>query len=155
MPIMGKYEHVFNSEKTSRKRLYPKEAVVAIAVITTLFDSAMSDVDIYHLVDQLWKTELFDDYSGDELLTMVEKFLDIAEDEGSGVLFNAAYASLSNDLVPDAFAIAVTMLVDDSGVIPTQKKGFLQQLQQALELEEREAQQIVDDVIADFKAAAG
>jgi hypothetical protein len=112
-------------------------------------------VDIYHLVDQLWKTELFDDYSGDELLTMVERFLDIAEDEGLGVLFNAAYASLSNDLVPDAFAISVTMLVDDSGVIPTQKKGFLQQLQQALDLEEREAQQIVDDAIADFKAAAG
>jgi hypothetical protein len=131
--------------------LYPKEGVVAIAVITTLFDSEISDVDIYHLVDKLWKTELFDDYSGDELLTMVEKFLDIAEDEGLGVLFNAAYASLSNDLVPDAFAIAVTMLVDDSGVIPTQKKDFIQELQQALELEEREAQQIVDEAIADWQ----
>ena len=131
--------------------MYPKEGVVAIAVITTLFDSEISDVDIYHLVDKLWKTELFDDYSGDELLTMVEKFLDIAEDEGLGVLFNAAYASLSNDLVPDAFAIAVTMLVDDSGVIPTQKKDFIQELQQALELEEREAQQIVDEAIADWQ----
>jgi len=152
---MGRDSDVFNSEQTSRERLYPKEGVVAIAVITSLFDSEISDVDIYHLVDKLWKTKLFDDYSGDELLTMVERFLDIAEDEGLGVLFNAAYASLSNDLVPDAFAIAATMLVDDSGVIPTQNKDFLQELQQALELEEREAQQIVDDVIADFKAAAG
>lgn len=152
---MGKYEHVFNSEKTFRERLYPKEGMVAIAVITSLFDSEISDVDIYHLVDKLWKTKLFDDYSGDELLTMVERFLDIAEDEGLGVLFNAAYASLSNDLVPDAFAIAVTMLVDDSGVIPTQNKDFLQELQQALELDEREAQQIVDDAIANFKTAIG
>ena len=131
--------------------MYPKEGVVAIAVITTLFDSEISDVDIYHLVDKLWKTELFDDYSGDELLTMVERFLDIAEDKGLGILFNAAYASLSDDLVPDAFAIAVTMLVDDSGVIPTQKKDFIQELQQALELEEREAQQIVDEAIADWQ----
>ena len=152
---MGRDSDVFNSEQTSRERLYPKEGVVAIAVITTLFDSEISDVDIHHLVDKLWKTELFDDYSGDELLTMVERFLDIAEDKGLGILFNAAYASLSDDLVPDAFAIAVRMLVDDSGVIPTQKKDFLQELQQALELDEREARQIVDDAIADFKAAAG
>jgi hypothetical protein len=124
---------------------YPKEGVVAIAVVTTLCDSSIPNVDIYPLVNRLWKTELFDDYSGDELLTMVERFLDIAEEKGLRVLFNAACDSLSYDLVPDAFAIGVMMLMDDSGVIPTQKMGFLRELQQALELGDEQAQQICND----------
>lgn len=118
---------------------------MAIAVVTTLCDSSIPNVDIYPLVNRLWKTELFDDYSGDELLTMVERFLDIAEEKGLRVLFNAACDSLSYDLVPDAFAIGVMMLMDDSGVIPTQKMGFLRELQQALELGDEQAQQICND----------
>jgi hypothetical protein len=124
---------------------YPKEGVVAIAVVTTLCDSSIPSVDIYPLVNRLRNTELFDDYSGDELLTMIERFLDIAEEKGLRVLFNAACDSLSYDLVPDAFAIGVMMLMDDSGVIPTQKMGFLRELQQALELGDEQAQQICND----------
>jgi hypothetical protein len=122
--------------------------VVAIAVVATLYDSAISDVDIDRVVNRLWNTRLFYDYSGDELLTMVERFLDIAEEEGLGVLLNAAYASLSDDIAPEAFAIGVIMLVDDSKEISTQKKGFLQELQQALRLKEEQAQQIIDDAVA-------
>lgn len=142
-----------NPEKMTRKSFYPKEGVVAIAVVATLYDSAISDVDIDRVVNQLWNTGLFYDYSGDELLTMVERFLDIAEEEGLGVLLNAAYASLSDDIAPEAFAIGVMMLVDDSEEISTQKKGFLQELQQALRLKDEQAQQIIGDAVADLNAA--
>jgi hypothetical protein len=110
-------------------------------------------VDIDRVVNQLWNTGLFYDYSGDELLTMVERFLDIAEEEGLGVLLNAAYASLSDDIAPEAFAIGVMMLVDDSEEISTQKKCFLQELQQALRLKDEQAQQIIGDAVADLNAA--
>ncbi len=146
---MNQYNDVFNSEKKQLKRLYPLEGVVAIAVIATLGHSELSpdEVDIYPLVNRLWATGLFKDYSGDELLTMVEGFLDRAEEEGLAVLLNAAYASLTIDLVPKAFAIAVMVLLDDSGIIPDEKQEFLQELQQMLKLEDNEAQQIVDNVI--------
>ena len=137
----------------SLKSFYPKEGVVALALVSTLYDSAIADVDTYHIVNQLEKTKLFDEYSGDELLTMVERFLDIAQEEGSQVLLNAAYNSLSVELVPDAFAIGVMMLVDDSGVIPIQKNGFIQEIQQVLELKNEDAQQIIDDVVSSFQAA--
>lgn len=140
----------------TRKRFYPKEGVVAIAVVATLYNSAISDLDdvaLSHLVNRLWETGFFDDYSGDELLTMVEKFLDIAEEEGLGVLLNAAYDSLSDSIRPEAFAIGVMMLVDDSEEIPSQKKPFLQELQQALGLKEEQAQQIIRDTVAALNAA--
>ena len=146
---MNQYNDVFNSEKKQLKRLYPLEGVVAIAVIATLGHSELSpdEVDIYPLVNRLWATGLFKDYSGDELLTMVEGFLERVEEEGLAVLLNAAYASLTIDLVPKAFAIAVMVLLDNSGIIPDEKQEFLQELQQMLKLEDNEAQQIVDNVI--------
>lgn len=152
---MSQYDYIFNSEVTSLKKLYPLEGVVAIAVIVTLCDSELSpdDVDIDLLVDKLWDTGLFKDYSGDELLTMVEGFLDRAPEKELGILFNAAYASLTDDLVPKAFAIGVMMLLDDSGMIPPEKQEFLQELQQVLKLENNEAQQIVDNVIVAAKTA--
>ncbi|HEY9613838.1 hypothetical protein [Allocoleopsis sp.] len=45
------------------------------------------------------------------------------------------------------------MLVDDSEEISTQKKGFLQELQQALRLKEEQAQQIIDDAVAALNVA--
>ena len=146
---MNQYDDVFNSEKTQLKRLYPLEGVVAIAVIATLGHSELSpdDVDIYPLVNKLWNTGLFKDYSGDELLTMVEGFLESTEEAGLAALLNAASASLTAELVPKAFAIAVTVLLDNSGIIPPEKQEFLQEIQQMLKLEDNEAQQIVDNVI--------
>lgn len=154
---MNQYNFIFNSEETPLKRLHSKEGVVAIALIATLCDSNVSldEVDINPLVDKLWKTDFFKDYSGDELLTMVEGFLDQVEEEGLGVLFNAAYASLKDKFLPVAFAIGVIMLLDDSGMIPSRKHQFIQELQQALNLEDNEAQQIINDVTLTAKTAAG
>jgi hypothetical protein len=151
---MGKYDSVFNSEETSTESLSPEEGVAAIAVITLLSDSEEPDVDTDYLIDLLWETELFDDYSDEQMAEMVDKLLDIAEEEGLGELFNAAYDCLPDELLPDAFAAGVMMLVDEAGAIPTSQQSFLKELQQALELEDEEAQQIIDQVIATFDEAA-
>jgi hypothetical protein len=151
---MGKYDSVFNSEETSTESLSPEEGVAAMAVITLLSDSEESDVDTDYLIDLLWETEFFDDYSDAQISEMVDKLLDIAEEEGLGALFKAAYDCLPDELLPDAFAAGVMMLVDEAGAIYTSKKSFLKELQQALELEDEEAQQIIDEVIATFDEAA-
>ncbi|HEY9667568.1 MAG TPA: hypothetical protein V6C91_12235, partial [Coleofasciculaceae cyanobacterium] len=70
-----------------------------------------------------------------------------------GALFNTAYDSLTDELVPDAFAAGVIMLIDDSGVIQPEQRGFLKELQQALELEDEEADAIIDEIITAFNEA--
>lgn len=151
---MGKYDGVFNSEEISTETLSPEEAVAAIAVVTALSDSEMSDVDADYLASLLWEIEFFDDYSDDDLAQMLDRLLDIADDEGLGVLFNTAYESLPDNLVLDAFAAGVMTLMDDSGVIHSEQKSFLSELQQALELGDEEVQQIIDEVVAAFNEAA-
>lgn len=151
---MGKYDNIFNSEDKSTESLNQEEGVAAIAVITTLWDSQETEIDTDYLIDLLWETELYDDYSDDELAEMVDKLFYIAEEEGLGALFNAAYDSLSDELLPDAFAAGVMMLIDESGVIPPEQDGFIKELQQALELEDEEAQAIIDEVVATFNEVA-
>lgn len=153
---MGKYDAVFNSEQTSSESLSPEEGVAAIAIVTGLSDSKVFDgeeVDLDYLATLIWETGVFDDYSDEEMLDMVNKLLDMAEQGGLGMLFNTAYDSLTDELLPDAFAAGVIMLIDDSGVIQPEQRGFLKELQQALELEDEEADAIIDEIITAFNEA--
>lgn len=151
---MGKYDNIFNSDETSTESLSPEEGVAAIAIIAVLSDSEEFDVGTDYLIDLLWETELFDDYTDSEMAEMLDRLLDMAQGEGQGALFNAAYECLPDELLPDAFAAGVMMLVDESGTILTKHKSFLKELEQALELEDEQAQQITDEVIASLQEEA-
>lgn len=151
---MGKYDSIFNSEEASTPSLSPEESVAAIAVIATLSEPEVSEVDIDYLVSLLLETGVFDDNSEEEMSQMVDKLLDIAEEKGLGTLFNAAYDSLSDELWLDAFAAGVIIVVDDSGAIPAERKEFINELKQALELEDQEAQEIIDEIAIAFSEVA-
>ena len=70
---MGKYDRIFNSDETSTESLSPEEGVAAIAIISVLSDSEEFDVGTDYLIDLLWETELFDDYSDDEMAEMIDR----------------------------------------------------------------------------------
>lgn len=151
---MGKYDKVFNSEKKSKETLTPQEAVAAIAVVTAAADSSLEDVDVELLADILWGFEIFEEYSDDDLFELVDKLIAIAEEEGLGALFNSANESMGEELVLDAFAAGVSVLVDEEELkIPKGKTTLLKKLQSALEVEEEEAKEVIEEVIAAFEEA--
>jgi len=150
---MTNYDKVFNSPKTSEESLNPEEAVAAIAVVTAIADSSIEDVDAESLAGILWEFEVFEEYSEDEIVEIVDRLIDIAEEEEIGPLFNVAKVSLSDELVLDGFAAGVIVLLDDELAIPKSKQAYLKKLQAALELEDEEAEEIIKEVIAAFKAA--
>jgi hypothetical protein len=153
--IMTKYDKIFNSSDISDESLSPEEAVAAIAVVTAIADSAVEEVDPETLGSILWEFEVFEEYSEDEITEIVDKLIGIAEDEGLGALYNAASEALSDDLVLDAFAAGIIVLIEDEEelVIPQHKQPYLKKLQEALDLEDEEAQEIVQEVIAAFQEA--
>ncbi|MBN3873642.1 hypothetical protein [Nostoc sp. JL33] len=150
---MTKYDKVFNSANTSEESLSPEEAVAAIAVVTAIADSSIEDVDAESLAGILWEFEVFEEYSEDEITEIVDRLIDITEQEGIGPLFNVAKVSLSDELVLDGFAAGVIVLLDDELAIPKSKQAYLKKLQAALELEDEEAEEIIKEVIAAFKEA--
>lgn len=151
---MTKYAKIFNSSQISEESLSPEEAVAAIAIVSAIAHASVEEIDVETLTDNLWGFEVFEDYSEDEIAEIVDKLLYIAEEDGIGSLFNLANESLSDDLVLDAFAAAVIVVIDEEElVIPTAKQPYLQQLQAALELEDEETQEIIQEVIAALEEA--
>ncbi len=150
---MTKYDYIFKSKETIKESLNEEEAVAAIAVITTIVDSGIEDIDAESLADILWEFEIFDEYSEEEMLETVDRLIEIAENAGLGSLFNAANAGISDEIVLDGFAAGVIMLLDaENLVIPADKKDFLKQLQIALELENEEAEEIIKEIIDAIEA---
>ncbi|OCQ89927.1 hypothetical protein BCD64_18475 [Nostoc sp. MBR 210] len=150
---MTKYDKVFNSQKTLTESLTPEEAVAAIAVVTALADASVEEIDPEGLAGILWQFEVFEEYSEDELVEIVDKLIDIAESQGLSPLFNTANESLTEEVVLDGFAAGVVTLLDEEEfTIPKSKEPFLKKLQEALELEDEEADEITKEIIAAFQA---
>jgi hypothetical protein len=146
--MMTSYDKIFKSKEITEESLSPEEAVAAIAVITAIVDSSLEDLDTESLADILWEFQVFDEFSAEEMLETVERLAAIAQNVGLGALFNTANISLVDEIVLDAFAAGVVMLLDDKTLtIPTSKKTYIKQLQQALELEDIEAETIIKEVI--------
>ncbi|MFH7026192.1 MAG: hypothetical protein ACHBN1_12485 [Heteroscytonema crispum UTEX LB 1556] len=151
---MGKYDKIFNSQEASEESLSPEEAVAAVAVVSAAADSSIEEVDAEILASILWDFEVFEEYSEDEVSEIVDRLLGIAKKAGLGPLLNTAIESLSEDLVLDAFAAGVMMVLDEEElIVPKGKMPFLKQLQSVLQLEEEEAQEVISEVIAAFEEA--
>ena len=150
---MTKYDRIFDSKQTTEESLSPEEAVAAIAVITAIADSSIEEVDAEALATVLWDFEVFEDYSEEEITDIVYRLLEIAQDDGLGALFNTASQALEDDIVLDAFAAGAIVLFDEELMIPDHKQPYLKHLQQALDVEDEEAEEIIQEIIAAFEEA--
>ena len=152
--VMDKYDKLFNSQEILKQSLSSPEAVATVAIITASADSFLEDVDIEFLVDILWGFEIFEEYSDEDLLEMLEKLLSLAEKNGRGALFNAANEQLEGDFLEDAFAAGVSVILDEEEIqIPRTKIPLIKSLQQALGIDNEDAKEIIEDVIAAFEEA--
>ncbi|MFB2646265.1 hypothetical protein ACE09Y_08345 [Raphidiopsis sp. BLCC-F218] len=146
---MTKYDKIFNSSAFTNESLNSEEAVAAIAIISAAVDFTVEDIDTESLADILLEFQVFDGYSQEEILEMVNRLVIIAQEEGLGSLFNTANTSLKSNIVLDAFAAGVVMLLEEESMtIPKEKQSYIKQLQQALELQDIEAEEVIREVIA-------
>lgn len=151
--MMTKYDRIFKSQDVSEESLNAEEAVAAIAVITAIVDSSLEDLDTESLVAILWEFQIFDEYSEEEMQEMVDRLAAIAKQEGLGALFNTANMSIIDEIILDAFAAGVVMLLDDETLtIPANKQPYIKHLQQALELDDIEAEEMIRELIAAIEA---
>ena len=144
---MGKFDKILNSENTSEASLTSEESLAAIALVAAQANSPDTDADILESI--LWESEIFAEYSEDDMSGMLKKLAGIATQDGLGALFNTAWESMPDELVLDTFAITVAMFVVD-GEVSDKHQGFLNEFQQALGLEDEEAEEIIEEVITAY-----
>lgn len=142
----GKYEEVFSAEGQSEQMLSPEEGVVAIVFVAMFANNDVNKEDLEYLSDMLSSLEIFDSYSTIEMQEVLDDITSIYDEEGIGILFNTAIASITDELVETAFEVAVeVVLVDDS--LSEEAENFLYNIQKALGIPEEIAQEIIDDLV--------
>jgi len=146
--MIGKFDNIFDSDDMTDEILTGEEAVAAIAYLTS-FAAHNGDVEEENLVQTLWELEIFALYSDEQLSDIIDKIIMISEDDGVGALFNAAYDIIPDELITDAFAAAIIILLE-SGELSTLNRKVLKELQKALELSEEESSAIIDAVLSEF-----
>lgn len=144
---MSKFDQIFNSENTSEASLSSEESLAALALVAAQANSPDTDADILESI--LWESEIFAEYSEDDMSAMLEKLAAIATQDGLGALFNTAWSSMPDEFVLDTFAITVAMFVID-GEVSDKHQRFLKEFQQALSLEDEEAEEIIEEVITAY-----
>ena len=149
---MGKFDKIFNSQDKSEASFTPEESVAAVALVAAEANSPDADADILESI--LWDSEIFAEYSEDDMSAMFQKLAGIVAQDGLGALFNTAWESMPDELVLDTFAITAAMFVAD-GEISQKHLAFLQEFQQTLGVEDEEAEEIIEDVIAAYSQAEG
>ena len=144
---MGNDEDGLSTEIDSEATLSPEEAVAAIIFVAMSADGEVIEEEIEVLNDMLSTMELFEDYSPNDLQGMLDAITDIYDQEGIDSLFNIAIESISEDLAETAFEAAVKVVLID-GEIPEAEEDFIDDLQQALGIEDKVAQEIIDELTA-------
>lgn len=144
---MGKFDKIFNSEDKSEASFTPEESVAAVALVAAEVNSPDADADILESI--LWDSEIFAEYSEDNMSAMFHKLAGIIAQDGLGALFNTAWESMPDELVLDTFAITAALFVAD-GEISQKHLAFLQEFQQVLGVENEEAEEIIEDVVAAY-----
>lgn len=147
---MGKFDFVFNSEDTTPLTLVPEEAVAAIATVTQMALSS-NQLDLERSAILLLAFNLFEGYSEEQVSRMVIKLANVAVRDGLGALFNQAYESLPYGQFADAFAASIMMLAaENEGDLSEEEIELICDLQEALGLDDEEADLILDEVIEEL-----
>lgn len=149
---MVKYQEIFEVEITSKKKLSPEEAVAAIVMVAVYANGQPSEEESEEAINIINTQDIFDSYSVDEFQEMINKITKLLNEEGIGVLFRTAVASITDDLAEIAFqAVAEMVLVDQK--IDEDEESFLSQLAEALDISEDVAQDMIDELIDEEEEA--
>ncbi len=141
---MSNFTQIFKSKDKSSITLGLEESVAAIALVAAEANSPDADADILESI--LWDSEIFAEFSEEDMSEMLQYLANIIAEDGLGGLFNTACESLPEELVLDTFAITVAMFVADNEV-SKKHRDFLKEFQEVLGVEDEEANEIIENVI--------
>ncbi|MFB2881427.1 tellurite resistance TerB family protein [Floridanema aerugineum] len=147
-----KYQEIFDVDITSKQKLSPEEAVAAIVMVAVYANGQPSKEESEEAINIINTQDIFDSYSVDEFQEMINKITKLLNEEGIGVLFRTAVASITDDLAEIGFqAVAEMVLVDQK--IDEDEESFLSQLAAALDISEDVAQDLIDELIDEEEEA--
>lgn len=149
---MGLSENLLSTQATTQEVFTTAEAFAAISVVAIASDGSLSQERANDISSALLRVKLFGNCSGEAISSqsmqkaiaqMLNKLLGILRRDGFNVFFNTAKESLSQNLREAAFAVAADLVLSGSAVTE-EERSFLNDLHQALNIDNTIATKIVE-----------
>ena len=140
---MGLFDKVSQTRQQTDVTLGPAESFAAIELIAVAADGYINDSESKAISMTLARMQLFRSYPDDVMRKMLDRLLMILQRQGAEVLFNAALATLPDELKETVFAVTTDIALAD-GEISKEEEQLLNDLYGALDLSEEVALKIID-----------
>ena len=139
---MSLFDRASSSQGRVQNALSPGEAFTAIALIAVAWDGNPSQKQTRNIYEAMSHLKLFNSFSEDDMLSMLDILSGIIRHEGVNNLFDTAKDSLTEDLREAAFAVATDLVLADSML--AEDEDFLRDLYQALRIRGDIGQKIIE-----------
>jgi len=140
---MGLFDNISQTRQHSEVTLGPAEAFAAIDLIAVAADGYINESESQAISITLSRMQLFRSYPNDVMKKMLDRLLMILQRQGVEVLFNAALATLPDELKETVFAVTTDIALAD-GEVSEEEEQLLNYLYGALGLSEEMALKIID-----------
>jgi Tellurite resistance protein len=143
---MGLFDKVFKTAPAGDEKFTQQESFAAIALAMAGADGSVSRQEWDSIVTYITRLRIYDNFSGPAFDKLFDKLFAKLKKEGPGALIEAAKDGIGEDLKTTAFACAVDIALAD-GVLEDDEKEVINQLAEALAIDEKTAISIIEVMI--------
>jgi hypothetical protein len=141
----------FRTNNSATQVAIEKEVAVAVIGIYSAFADGedLGNAEEYALNEMLSSISQFGEYSDEDFHELRDQAWDFIESEGTDNALGMAIASLpSEDYQEVAYITALTIIAID-GELPEEEEEYITSLQEALNISDERAQEIIDELFGD------
>jgi tellurite resistance protein len=137
------------SRSANQVALEPDVAIAIIGIFSAYADEeGLSEEESYALCEMLSSCSEFEEYSEEDLQSLVDSALEVYEQEGVSGAMELAVASLDSKEYREVALITAMCIVAVDGEVPSNEQDYLNELQQALKISNARACEIADELFA-------
>ncbi|OUL37253.1 hypothetical protein BV372_03250 [Nostoc sp. T09] len=139
-----------NRRSSSSVALEPEVAIAVIGLFSAASDDeGVSRTEEFALSEMLAGISQFEDFSEKDFEKLTEKVYTLLEEEEPEDVIEQAIASLPDEESREAAYITALLVVGIDGEVPDSEQDYISELQDALNITNRRAQQIIDHIFGE------
>lgn len=138
------------SRSTSQVALETDVAIAIIGIFSAFADeSGLSEEEGEALSEMLSSTSEFEEYSEEDLQSVVDSAIKVYEQEGVAGAIELAIASLDSKEYREIAYITAVCVVAIDGEVPSSEEEYINDLQKALKISDSRASEIMDELLGE------
>ncbi|MBF2065488.1 MAG: tellurite resistance TerB family protein [Calothrix sp. C42_A2020_038] len=143
----------FSKNRSASKVALETDVANAVIGIFSAFvdEEGFSEEEAYAIAEMLAASTQFEDYSEEDLQEIVDKAIEVFDQEGAAGAMELAIASFNTNAEREMAYITALCVVAVDGEVPPSEEEYIADIQQALNISDARAEEIMDDLFTEYE----